>query len=52
MFKKFHGDIESIDYDDLDKYDYNYDFVNDNKYRKLEALQHSLKSLKEIITNQ
>ena len=52
MFKKFHGDIESVDYDDLDNYDYNYDFANDNKYRKLEALQHSLKSLKEIITNQ
>ena len=39
MFKKFHGDIESVDYDDLDNYDYNYDFANDNKYRKFGSIR-------------
>ena len=33
-FKKFHGDIDSVDYDDLDNYDYNYDFADDDEYRK------------------
>ena len=27
-FKKFHGDIDSVDYDDLDNYDDNYDFAD------------------------
>ena len=30
MFKMFHGDIDSVDYDDLDNYDYNYDFCDDD----------------------
>ena len=30
-FKKFHGGIDSVDYDDLD----NYDFTYDDKYRKI-----------------
>ena len=34
MFKKFHGDIDSVDYDDLDNYDYNYDFADDDEYGK------------------
>ena len=29
-FKKFHGDIDSVDYDDLDNYDDNYDFADDD----------------------
>ena len=34
-FKKFHGDIDSVDYDDLDNYDDNYDFTDDDdEYRK------------------
>ena len=33
-FKKFHGDIDSVDYDDLDNYDYNYDFADDDEYGK------------------
>ena len=35
MFKKFHGDINSVDYDDLDNYDNNYDFADDGEYRKI-----------------
>ena len=34
-FKKFHGDIDSVDYDDLDNYDDNYDFADDDEYRKI-----------------
>ena len=26
-FKKFHGNIDSVDYEDLDNYDYNYEFA-------------------------
>ena len=33
-FKKFRGNIDSVDYDDLDNYDDNYDFADDDKYRK------------------
>ena len=35
MFKKFHGDIDTVDYHDLDNYDYNYDFSDDDEYRNL-----------------
>ena len=35
MSKKFHGNIDSVDYDDLDNYDYNYDFAHDDEYRKI-----------------
>ena len=34
-FKKFHGDIDSIDHDDLDNYDDNYDLADDDEYRKI-----------------
>ena len=34
MFKNFHGNIDCVDYDDLDNYDYNYDFADDDKCRK------------------
>ena len=34
MFKRFHGNIDSVDYDDLDNYDYNHDFADDDEYRK------------------
>ena len=27
--------IVIVDYDDLDNYDYNYDFANDDEYRKI-----------------
>ena len=52
MFKKFHGDIDSVDYEDLDNYDNNYDFAKMMNTEKLEALEHYLKSLIKIITNQ
>ena len=29
-FKKFHGNIDTIDYEDLDNYDYNCDFADDD----------------------
>ena len=38
-FKKFHGDIDSADYDDLDNYDDNYDFADDDEYRKLGGIR-------------
>ena len=34
-FKKFGGNIGSVDYEDLDNYDYNYDFADDDEYRKI-----------------
>ena len=33
-FKTFHGNIDRVDYDNLHNYDDNYDFANDDKYRK------------------
>ena len=38
-FKKFHGDVDSVHYDDLDNYDDNYDAVDDNQYRKIESIK-------------
>ena len=35
MFKTFHGDIDSVDYEDLDNYDENYAFADDDEYRKI-----------------
>ena len=37
-FKKFHGGIDTVDYDDLDNYD-NYDFANDDEYRKIGSVK-------------
>ena len=38
-FKKFHGNIDSVDYEDLDNYDDNYDFADDDKYRKIGGIR-------------
>ena len=38
-FKKFHGDVDSVDYDDLDNYDDNYDAVDDYQYRKIGSIK-------------
>ena len=38
-FKKFHVDIDSVDYDDLDNYDDNYDFADDDEYRKIGSIR-------------
>ena len=43
-FKKFHGDIDSVDYDDLDNYDDNYDFADDDEYRKIGSIRRLFKS--------
>ena len=53
-FKKFHSGIDTVDYDDLDNYDYNYMIVMMTMMNteKLEALEDYLKGLTEIITNQ
>ena len=39
MFRKFHGNIDSVDYEDLDNYDYNYDFADDDEYRKIGSIR-------------
>ena len=44
-FKKLHGNIDSVDYEDLDSYDYNYDFVDDDKYRKIRSIRTLFKEL-------
>ena len=38
-FKDFHGDIDSVDYDDLGSYDDNYDFANDDEHRKIGSIR-------------
>ena len=30
-FKKFCGNIDSVNYEDLENYDYNYDFADDDE---------------------
>ena len=35
MFKKFDGDIDSVDYDDLNNYDYDDYSYADDEYRKI-----------------
>ena len=38
-FKKIHSNIDSVDYENLDNYDDNYDFANDDKYRKIGSIR-------------
>ena len=38
-FKKFHRNIDSVDYDDLGNYDYNYDLADDDEYRKIGSIR-------------
>ena len=42
-FKKFHGDIDSVDYDDLDNYNDNYDFPDDYEHRKIGSVRRLFK---------
>ena len=42
-FKKFHGDIDSVGYDDLDNYDDNYDFGNDDEHKKIGSIRRLFK---------
>ena len=51
-FKTFCGNIDSVDYDDLDNYDYNYILPMMMNAEKLGVLEHYLKNLIETITNQ
>ena len=44
-FKKFCGNIDSAEYEDLDNYDYNYDFANDDEYRKIGSFRTLFKGL-------
>ena len=44
-FKKCCGNIDSVDYEDLDNYDYNYDFADDDEYRKIESIRTLFKEL-------
>ena len=43
-FNKFRG-IDSVDYEDLDNYDYNYDFAADDEYRKIGSIRTLFKEL-------
>ena len=38
-FKKFRGNIDNVDCEDLDNYDYNYDFVDNYEYRKIGSIR-------------
>ena len=44
-FKKFRGNIDSVNYEDLDNYDYNYDFADDDEYRKIGSIRTLFKEL-------
>ena len=43
-FQKFCG-IDSVDYENLDKYDYNYDFADDDEYTKIGSIRKLFKKL-------
>ena len=46
-------DVDSVDYDDFDNYDDNFDHAaDDDNTKKMEASKDYLKSLIEIIANQ
>ena len=48
MFKKFHGDIDSVDYEDLDNYDDDdddYSYADDDEYRKIGTFRRLFKGL-------
>ena len=44
-FKNFRGNIDRVDYEDLDNYDYNYDFADDDEYRKIGCIRTLFKEL-------
>ena len=46
MFENFYGNIDSVGYEDLDNYDDNYDFVDDDdEYRKIEIIKTLFKEI-------
>ena len=38
-FKKSRDNIDSVDYEELNNYDYNYDFADDDEYRKIGSIR-------------
>ena len=46
-FKKFHDNVDSVDYDDLDNYDYNYDDADydDEEYKKTGSIKRLFQGL-------
>ena len=44
-FKKFSSNIDSVNYENLDNYDYNYDFADDDEYRKIGSIRTLFKEL-------
>ena len=44
-FKKFYGNIDTVDYEDIDNYDHNYDFAADDEYRKIGSVRTLFKDL-------
>ena len=52
MFKKSHGNIDSVDQADLDNYDDNYDFADDVEYKKIEGVRTLFKELDRDYYNQ
>ena len=43
-FKEFYGDIDSVDYDDLNNYDDNYDFGDDDECRQIGSIRRLFKA--------
>ena len=44
-FKKFRGNIDSANYEDLDNYDYDFDFADDDEYRKIGSIRTLFKEI-------
>ena len=42
-FKKFHGNVDRVDYHGLHNYDDNYDFADDDECRKIESVRRLFK---------
>ena len=45
IFKKFRGNIDSVDYEHLDNYNHSYDFADDDEYRKIGSIRTLFKEL-------
>ena len=37
--KKFYGNIDTVDYEPIDIYDYNYGFADDDEYSKIGSIR-------------
>ena len=45
IFKKIRDNFDSVNYEDLDNYDYNYDYADDDEYRKIGSIRALFKEL-------